>query len=65
VAVLAGIAILVLHTTLGSRRGYRTYADRILDLSEKLTETSLELNHILAEMQKTVQDRQRKNWWMS
>lgn len=57
-AVLAGIATLVLHTTLGSSREYRTYDDKILDLSDKLTVTSLELNHILAEMQKTVQERQ-------
>lgn len=49
---------MVLHTTLGSSREYRTYDDRILDLSDKLTVTSLELNHILAEMQKTVQERQ-------
>ncbi len=65
-AVLAGIATLVLHTTLGSSREYRTYDDsspnpyddRILDLSDKPTVTSLELNYILAEMQKTVQERQ-------
>lgn len=47
---------------------YRTYANRspnpydgrMLDLSDKLTGTSLELHHILAEMQKTVQERQTR-----